>query len=199
MEDLILEKATQLFLSRGFKTVTMDEIAAELSISKKTIYQHYTSKPELIEKCLVHLNTIVLNALESAITEDKTAIEEIIAATDAVAKVCEMDTFDSLYQLRKYYPKIEQKQRALHRKSYVTIIEKNLVKGIKEGVYRADLDVEFIARLHIISMSSLNDRDYYNPKKFNSQELHDLYQIHHMRAITTEKGMKQFTELNKNR
>ncbi len=197
MDNLILEKSTQLFLSRGFKTVTMDEIASELSISKKTIYQHYASKPELIEKCLIYINTMVLDALQSAITEDKTAIEEIIAATVAVAKICEMDTFESLYQLKRYYPKIEQKQRAFHRKNYISIIEKNLLKGIQEGVYKADLDIEFVARLHIISMTSLHDHDYYDPKKFNLQKLHDLYLLHHMRAITTEKGMKQFMELNK--
>lgn len=198
MEDLILEKATQLFLSRGFKTVTMDELATELAISKKTIYQHYSSKPELIEKCLAAINIMILDALKEAIKQNKTAIEEIIAASNSVAKICEMNTFDSLYQLKRYYPKIEQKQRAMHRKNYISIIEQNLLKGIKEGVYKADIDIEFVARLHIISMTSLHDHDYYDPKKFNHQELHDLYQLHHMRAITTEKGMKQFMELNKN-
>lgn len=197
MESLILEKATQLFLNQGFKSVTMDDIAMDLSISKKTIYQYYTSKPELIEKCLAYLNNKLLSSIEATVAQNKTAIAEILTAHEEIESICQMETSASIYQLNKYYPKLAQKQKAFHRKKYFGMIEANLKKGIKEGVFKADLDVEFITRLHITSVISLDDPDYFDPNTFPHNELHKLYLDHHMSSITTEKGMQEFLELKK--
>ncbi|MCS4237467.1 TetR/AcrR family transcriptional regulator [Myroides odoratus] len=195
METLILEKATHLFLSQGFKSITMDDIAAELSISKKTIYQHYASKPELIEKCLVYINDKFLKSLELVIAQNRPAVAEIIAAHNNMNEVFAVETSVCLYQLNKYYPKIAQKQKVIHKKKYVGIIERNLEKGIKEGVYRASLDVEFTARLHIASVVSIDDQDYFEPEEYTHMQLHALHLEHHIRSISTEKGLKQYLEL----
>ncbi|WP_158961563.1 TetR/AcrR family transcriptional regulator [Myroides fluvii] len=195
METLILEKATHLFLSQGFKSITMDDIAAELSISKKTIYQHYASKPELIEKSLAYINEKFLKSLEAVIAQNRPAVAEIITAHNNMNEVFAIETSVCLYQLNKYYPKIAQKQKIFHKKKYVGIIERNLEKGIKEGVFRANLDVEFTARLHIASVVLLDDHDYFEPAEYTHMQLHTLHLEHHIRSITTEKGLKQYLEL----
>jgi len=195
METIILEKAAHLFLSQGFKSITMDDIATELSISKKTIYQHYASKPELIEKSLVYINEKFLKSLEVVIAQNRPAIAEIIAAHNNMNEVFAIETSVCLYQLNKYYPKIAQKQKIFHKKKYVGIIERNLEKGIKEGVYRPNLDVEFTARLHIASVVLLDDQDYFEPEEYTHMQLHTLHLEHQIRSITTEKGLKQYLEL----
>lgn len=195
MEISILEKASYMFLSQGFKSITMDDIAAELSISKKTIYQHYASKPELIEKCLLYINEKFLKSLEVVIAQNRTAIAEIIAAHNNMNEVFSIESSVCLYQLNKYYPKIAQKQKIYHKKKYVGIIERNLEKGIKEGVYRSNLDVEFTARLHIASIVLLDDQDYFEPEEYTHMQLHALHLDHQIRSISTEKGLKQYLEL----
>lgn len=195
METTILEKAAHLFLSQGFKSITMDDIATELSISKKTIYQHYSSKPELIEKSLVYINEKFLKSLEGVIAQNRPAIAEIFAAHNNMNEVFAIESSVCLYQLNKYYPKIAQKQKIFQKKKFVGIIERNLEKGIKEGVYRSNLDVEFIARLHIASVVLMDDQDYFEPEEYTHVQLHALHLEHHMRSITTEKGLKQYLEL----
>ncbi|MDM1395738.1 TetR/AcrR family transcriptional regulator [Myroides odoratimimus] len=195
METQILEKATQMFLSQGFKTVTMDDIAAELSISKKTIYQHYASKPELIEKALASINAKFLITLEQTLKEGREAIPEILAAHDDINQTFLIDSSACFYQLTKYYPKLAQKQKIFHEKKYVRLIEQNLEKGIKEGVYRSEIDIDYVARFHIASLVAIEDLDYFPDSDYSHLEIHALHLEYHIRSIATEKGLKIFKEL----
>lgn len=192
MESEILLKATEMFLSQGYKTVTMDDIASELSISKKTIYQHYSSKPELIEKSLAYLNQKFLEQLEQTLAKNHNAIEEIVFSHQNIEKIFAIDSSTSLHQLRKYYPKVSQKQKTFHRKKYLRIMENNLHKGIKEGVYRSDIDLEYVARFHLASFVAVDDAEYFPPAEFDHQDIHNLHLEHHIRSIATEKGLQQF-------
>ncbi|MDR0228130.1 MAG: TetR/AcrR family transcriptional regulator [Flavobacteriaceae bacterium] len=195
METQILEKATEMFMSQGFKTVTMDDIANDLSISKKTIYQHFASKPELIEKSLASINSVLLKKFEESVSKNQDALTEMFSAYEDLNKVFAIDCSASFYQLTKYYPKIAQKQKAFHQKKYVKIIEKNLKKGIKEGVYRSDLDIEFVARYYVASYTTIEDLDFFPKNKYTHIEVHSLHSEYHFRSITTEKGLKKYYEL----
>ncbi|MDR2222041.1 MAG: TetR/AcrR family transcriptional regulator [Flavobacteriaceae bacterium] len=195
METQILDKATEMFMAQGFKTVTMDDIANDLSISKKTIYQHFASKPDLIEKCLAHINSIFLKQLEESLSKNEEAIPEMFRAYTDINKIFVIDCSSSFYQLSKYYPKIAQKQKAFHQKKYVKLIEKNLKKGIKEGVYRSDLDVEFVARFYIASYTTIEDLDFFPKNMYTHLEVHAMHSEYHFRSIATEKGLKKYYEL----
>ncbi|MCC9042602.1 TetR/AcrR family transcriptional regulator [Myroides sp. M-43] len=199
MDTQILEKATQMFLTQGFKTVTMDDIASELSISKKTIYQHFTSKPELIEKALANINAKFLQQIEQTLKLDQEAIPEIVAAHNDINDVFLVDFPGCFYQLTKYYPKLAQKQKVFHEKKYVKLIEKNLDKGIREGVYRSDIDVDYIARFHIASIVAVEDLDYFPESDYSHADVHALHLEYHIRSIATEKGLKIYKDLIQNK
>lgn len=199
METQILEKATQMFLLQGFKTVTMDDIASELSISKKTIYQHFASKPELIEKALANINAKFLQQIEQTLKLDQEAIPEILAAHNDINDIFLVDSSGCFYQLSKYYPKLAQKQKIFHEKKYVKLIEKNLEKGIREGVYRSGIDVDFVARFHIASLTAIEDLDYFPEYDYTHMEIHALHLEYHIRSIATERGLKIYTDLIQNR
>lgn len=199
MESEILLKATEMFLAQGYKTVTMDDIASELSISKKTIYQFYSSKPELIEKSLGYLNQKFIEKLEQTLANNHNAIEEIVFSHQNIEKIFAIDTSASLYQLNKYYPKVCEKQKAFHRKKYLHIIQRNLEKGVKEGVYRSSIDIEYVSRFHLASVCAIDDIEYFPLEKFDHQELHDQHLEYHIRSIATEKGLQQFENLIKDK
>lgn len=197
METQILEKATEMFLEKGFKTITMDDIASELSISKKTIYQHYSSKPELIEKSLAYINGKFIAQLETTLLKNQEAIPELLSAHKDIDEVFAINCSASLYELNKYYPKLAQKQKVFYKKKYVHIIEDNLEKGIKEKVYRANVDVEYVARFHLASLIAIDDMDYFPSTEFEHQDIHAMHLEYHIRSIATDKGLKQFEQLIK--
>lgn len=199
METQILEKATKMFLAKGFKSITMDDIAGELSISKKTIYQHFASKPELIEKCLAYVNTQFLQRIEATISKNQNAIPEILDAHLDIHTVFSIDSSASFYQLTKYYPKLAQKQKIYHEKKYTILIENNLEKGIQEGVYRKDIDVDYLARFHLASLVAIEDLDYFPETDYPHAEVHAMHLEYHIRSIATEKGLSQFLNLTTNK
>ncbi|MEC4112788.1 TetR/AcrR family transcriptional regulator [Myroides pelagicus] len=197
MDKKILEKATELFLKQGFKTVTMDDIANDLAISKKTIYQHYSSKPELIEKSLASINANFLKLLETTLSLNQEAIPELLNAHKKINDLLLVDSTGCFYQLSKYYPKLAHKQKVFHEKKYVKLIEANIIKGITEGVYRADIDIDFISRFHIASLIAVEDLDYFPESEYAYSELHALHLEYFIRSIATEEGRALFLKLKK--
>lgn len=197
MKTQILLKATEMFIERGFKSVTMDDIAAELSISKKTIYQHYASKPELIEKCLAHMNILIVEQIEQTIAKDFSAIQELFETSQNVYETLNINSSLPIHELSKYYPKIVQKQRKFHQKKIVHFVEKNLEKGIDEGVFRKDIDIEFLARSFVLSRTTIDDFDYFPADQFDHSNLDELLMTYYIKSIGTDKGWEEFLILSK--
>lgn len=195
MEQAILEKSTTLFMEKGFKTITMDDIANELTISKKTIYQFYPSKTDLIEKSLNFINLKLANELKISISKKKKAIQELIETKEMIKSLLNLETSNHNYQLQKYYPKLAQKQKSIYKKRYAKLLEGNLKKGIKEGVFREDIDIEFYARFHIASASIIDDADFFPMDDFEYNYLQNIHLENLIRMIGTEKGLNQYKEL----
>ncbi|WP_267739823.1 TetR/AcrR family transcriptional regulator [Myroides injenensis] len=197
METTILEKATGMFLKQGYKTVTMDDISSELNISKRTLYEYYSSKSELIEKSLTYVNKQFLNQLESIIALKQDALQEMFSLHHDTQKIFEIDSSAAAYELHKYYPKLGNKQKKYYKKKYVALIKKNLEKGIKEGVYRSDFDVDFVSVFMIVSFSAINDLDYFPESEYEHNDKRDLHLEYHLRSIISPKGMKSLETLLK--
>lgn len=197
MEQTILNKASKLFLAQGFKNVTMDDIATELGISKKTIYQYYASKLELVEKTMLFINTKILNELSCQMTNNLDAITEMIDAHRKIDEILTINNSASLHQLRKYYPKIAHKVRTQHATEYLKIIEGNLNKGISQGLFRDDINIEFSSRFFFASNIALEDTDYFPEKDFDLISIHKLHLEYYLRSIATCNGHQKIEELKK--
>lgn len=199
MEETILNKASELFLNQGFKSVTMDDIATELGISKKTIYQYYASKLELIEKTMLFINSKIFNELNCQMTNQSDSITEMLEAHRKIDEILTINNSASLHQLKKYYPKIAQKVRSLHLPQYIKLIHRNLIKGIEQGLFRSDIDIEFSSRFFFASNIALEDTEFFPEKDFDLIQIHKLHLEYYLRSIATEKGHQKIEELKKNR
>lgn len=199
MEETILNKASELFLNQGFKSVTMDDIATELGISKKTIYQYYASKLELIEKTMLFINSKIFNELNCQMTNQSDSITEMLEAHRKIDEILTINNSASLHQLKKYYPKIAQKVRSLHLPQYIKLIHRNLIKGIEQGLFRSDIDIEFSSRFFFASNIALEDTEFFPEKDFDLIQIHKLHLEYYLRSIATEKGNQKIEELKKNR
>ena len=202
MKDQILNKATEMFLTLGFKSVTMDDIASEMGISKKTIYQHFSNKDSLVKTVTINLFEKISCGIDEIILANKNPIEELFAIKDFVMQNLKDESTSPIYQLQKYYPKLHKSLMMKQFDKMGTCVTDNLEKGIQLGLFRKEIHKELISRFYFAGMTSLKDVELFNPNKYSSKTVQSCYLEYHLRGICTQKGIEYLetikkTQLNK--
>lgn len=190
MREKILSKAVELFLNFGFKSVTMDDIATEMGISKKTIYAHFSTKSKLVEAASLKVFDVISTGINCIHAKNLNVIEETFEIKNFAMKHLNNERTSPHYQLNKYYPKIAA---ILRNKQYGVIqgcVVENLNKGIETGIYRKNIPVSFISKIYFIGINGIKDNDLFPPEEFSTMELMQNYLEYHLRAIVTKKGLK---------
>lgn len=192
----ILTKVVELFQKYGIKSVTMDDIARELSISKKTLYQYFSDKHDLVKKCVSEvLNTKTHETI--CLSENLNAIDELIFVNKHVNQMLKDYNPSMFFDLRKYYPETHSEMIKVRRGRMHDAILVNLKKGKIEGIYREELNEEIIAKLHVSRLDSLIESKYFTIEEFTSPQFANEIFIYHIRGIANEKGIKILEEIIK--
>jgi TetR/AcrR family transcriptional regulator, cholesterol catabolism regulator len=190
----ILLKVRELYTKYGIKSITMDDVAVELGISKKTLYQYVTDKDDLVGKFID--SEIILRQEEicKCFKTGFNAIEELFEISIFMNKLIRDQNPATEHDLKKYYPHHYEKIVNIRRESIFTYIFQNLRKGREEGLYREDIDAEIIAKLYISRVESIHMNDLFTVEEFTSLRLFIELLNYHIRGIATAKGI---TVLNK--
>ena len=199
MKEKILEKAAEMFLNLGVKSVTMDEIATGLGISKKTIYTHFSTKIKLIEATTMFVFDDISKGIKDIQDKNTNPIEEHFVIKNFALENLKHEKSSPQYQLQKYYPGIFAQIKEKQQKLMEHLLRENLIRGIREGYYRKDIPLPFICRIYFVEMMGIKDRDLFPENEFSSNELVDDQLEYHLRAIVTEKGLntlKDFIKTN---
>lgn len=194
MNDKILLGATELFINYGFKSVTMDDIANTLGISKKTIYQHYDNKTKLVEAASMHLFEFISCGIDEICNLEKNPIEEIYNIKEFVMDHLKDEKSSPQFQLQKYYPKIFNTLKCRQFDVMQSCVTNNLERGIKLGLYRPSINIDFIARIYFNSMLAIKDQDLFPNKQFSVNMLMSNYLEYHLRGISTPKGLETLNQ-----
>jgi AcrR family transcriptional regulator len=196
MKDKIIKKATDMFLKLGFKSVTMDDIACEMCISKKTIYKYFSNKEKLIEEGTEVIHQKIHALMDEVVARNYNAIEENFEMRQMFKEMFQSFDHSPAYQLKKHYPEIYEKMMANEIEDCNHMFTQNVFKGIKQGLYRPEVEVEVAARFYYILIFSINE---------NTQLESEAYEIegkaleYHTRAIATTEGIKELEkQLSKN-
>lgn len=190
MQDKILQEATHLFLTYGFKSVTMDDIANKLGMSKKTIYQHFDNKTKLVEAATMSLFEFISEGINHICSLEKNPIEEIYSIKQFVMEHLKNEKSSPQYQLQKYYPLIFKNLKEKQFCVMQDCVIDNLNKGVKNDLYRKDINVDFISRIYFNAMMVLKDDDLFPKDKFSMPMLMSNYLEYHLRGICTPVGLK---------
>lgn len=177
-----------MFLTLGFKSVTMDDLANEMGISKKTIYSHFENKTMLVEESTMDMFWFISNGIDEIIALSKNPIEELYEIKKFVMVHLKNEKSSPQYQLQKYYPKIHE---ALKKKQFEVMqdcIKDNVKRGMEMGIYRDNLNVEFVSRIYFSGVTSIKDASIFPIQIFTMTQLMDDYLEYHLRGITTVKG-----------
>ncbi|CAM3251791.1 TetR/AcrR family transcriptional regulator [Aequorivita lipolytica] len=188
MKEKIVLKATALFLKLGFKSVTMDDIANEMAISKKTIYTHFKNKTALVKECTCNLMHSITIGIDEICALNHNPIEELFEIKKFVMGKIEDDNSSPQYQLQKYYPEISEDLKESHFEKMMECTRTNLRRGIEQGLYRSNLDIDFIARLYFLGIHGTKNQNLFPIEKFSTKFISEEYLEYHLRGIVTPEG-----------
>ncbi|MBA6157180.1 TetR/AcrR family transcriptional regulator [Tenacibaculum sp. S7007] len=190
MKNKILEKAGEMFLNYGFKSVTMDDIANELAISKKTLYKYFSNKADLVDDSIVAVQKAIDDTIMFIKEQKHNAIEEEFAVKAVFKEMFKNAKTSPMFQLKKYFPE-----------SYTNLVERevcmfrecntdNLEKGIEQGLYRPEINKDLVTNFYFTLIFGVFDSDNYGEKMDELMKVE--YQIleYHIRAIATKKGIE---------
>jgi AcrR family transcriptional regulator len=199
VQDRIKQKADELFRRYGIRSVTMDEIATQLGISKKTIYQYYTDKDQLVDAVAVEEIKFSQESCTKDMAMSANAIEEIFRVMEFVEVMFRNMNPSMLFDLEKYHPTgykkfLEHKNRFLF-----DMIKRNLERGIREELYRPEINVEIMTRYRLESMMIALNTELFSPSKFNLVTLHQEIIEHFLYGLATLKGYKLILKYKRQR
>jgi len=151
MEPLtkILSASAELFRQYGFKTITMDDIARRAGISKKTLYQHFANKEEVVNESLIWYKQHMTTNCEAQIEGSENAIEAMVRMLAFMDEMHKRINPMALFEMQRFYPVAYNTFRDQLIARDVVMIKDNILQGIKEGLYREDVDADLMARYRI--------------------------------------------------
>jgi len=201
----ILDKTVELFFEFGIRNLNMDDISRSLGISKKTLYQYVKSKEDLIEK-LFYYDEMKWNLEFSKIKVDElNAIEILLKVSLLVYEEMGKLNPKIKFELKKYYEPIYYQFMVRKQNHIFSQMSKNILKGIGEGLYRSDVNVELAAGLYVRNLVDMHNKDYCMIENITFDQLFQVMFENHIRAISTPEGIAYFEkrkaeiiQLNKN-
>ncbi|MEO5563205.1 MAG: TetR/AcrR family transcriptional regulator [Chitinophagaceae bacterium] len=199
VKERIMVKAEELFMKFGIRSVSMDDIANNLGMSKKTVYQYYADKDELVDAVVdTHITGIQGDCLDCR-KDAKDAIHEIFITMERI-----MEEFSNmnpmlLNDLEKFHFRSYQRFREHKDKFLAQIITENLEWGIKEELYRPGIDVDVITKFRLESMMLPFNVSVFPPGKYNLGQLSGTIIEHFVYGLATIKGHKLIQKYNQQR
>ena len=175
-----------MFLKLGFKSVTMDDIASDMSCSKKTLYKYFANKELLIDEATTAVHNDMHLKIYAIVDQNLNAIAENFEIKKMFNDMFRSSETSPLYQLKKHYPDIYQVvvQREIEecKKTFAL----NVSRGIQQQLYRSDIDLESVVLFYYSLIFSINEN---TASEKETQRLELLALEYHTRAIATEKGI----------
>lgn len=186
----ILARTFELYEKYAIKSVTMDDVARELGISKKTLYQFVAHKNELVEKTIKNEMICAGNQHAKLKTMKLNSIEELFEVGKMMNERLKKHNPALLFDLRKYYPALYKEITKIKREKAYDSVLNNLNKGINEGLYREEIKPDIIAKLYVSRLEQSYDESIFSISEITSIEVFDEIMIYHLHGICNEKGLK---------
>ncbi len=204
MKERIQQKARELFLRYGFRSVKMDDISKELGISKKTVYQYFSDKDGLVEAIMLsEMAQMQKNLSEEYLAKD--AIDALFK--NMLSFECQIDSLnpDILTDLEKCYPGTFQKFRQFKFDVLLEAVKTNLMRGVDEGLFRPEIDVDIISKFRLESAFCIFNPELFPYGKYGLMDVAKEIFMLFIHGIVTQKGrallnqymQKQLTQLEK--
>ncbi|MBC7424833.1 MAG: TetR/AcrR family transcriptional regulator, partial [Ferruginibacter sp.] len=193
------EKAHNFFMQYGFRSVSMDDIANNMGISKKTIYQYYADKDELVEAVIESEFQKNQAICEYDKSHSKNAIHEIFIAMDMMMEMFSSMNPSLIFDMQKYHPKAFVKFNAYKNEYLYNLTFDNIVRGIREGLYREELNVTILSRFRVETMMMSFNLDFNSKLKNSMAEIEEEIITHFLFGLVNVKGYRMVLKYQQER
>ncbi|MFA6924293.1 MAG: TetR/AcrR family transcriptional regulator [Bacteroidales bacterium] len=188
----ILEEVSHLYIKYGIKSVTMDDVSRELGISKKTLYNFFSDKNDLVKNVISYQINKQTNKSFEIIKQKHNSIDVLLEASKHIIKFMETFNPSIRHDLQKYYPDVLKILKEHRRKHIFENIRANIIQGIKEGLYRKNLNPDIISSIYVSRLEILFNYEYFPSDKFEFSTIFDEMFKYHIRGIASKKGIEYY-------
>ena len=194
IREKIIVRASELMMQFGIRTVTMDDISRDLGISKKTIYQYFKDKKELVNRITsLHLQEEE-ERFVSTVTQSENSVHELMLVSQCLRESMKDMKMSLMNELQKFYPdawlKYEDFKQGILRDSIIRVIE----RGQKEGYFRKNVDPFLIATMRIEQVQSFIMMNLYPKDKYTLYDVQLQLFDHFIHGLFTIEGHKLFNQ-----
>ena len=191
MKYSITQKALTYFMQYGFKSFTMDDLANSLGISKKTLYEQFSSKNELVEATLDYALEMTCHQVDKFISGKGSVIENVFRNQKEVQNLFNLSSSKPIWELKKYFPKTYERMDIEFAKSDACFIDKLLEKGWEEGLFRKDINISFFKVFYSSVQRLRNFSDTFDEREFPFWDTIYTIMEYFFRIIVNEKGLQE--------
>lgn len=190
LRDRIIEVSSDLFMSNGCKSVTMDEVAAANGISKRTLYEHFKDKTNLLEECLLMMEEKMKMLGEKAFSGSKSIIELVCLEHESQSDMMINMRIRFFEELKKYYPDLYDKMHKRFTDFHKVTTRKFLERGQKEGLFLINIDMEVVGRMVFEIATIIQNSEIFSLANHSRKQLFREIMVMYFRGISTEEGIK---------
>ncbi len=192
--SILIQSAKDMFLKYGIKSVSMDDIARLIGISKKTIYNHVTNKKDLVSNVMEVFIEEEQKVVKQITEEAKNAVDEMTSIARHVLRSLRLMKPSLTYDLKKYHPNAWRKVEDNHFSFMEGTIRQNLLRGIDEGFYRDNFNAKIVSKIYLsMALNSMND-EIFSHNDFRLSEIYENFILYHLNGIINDKGRKELAK-----
>nr|WP_315011518.1 TetR/AcrR family transcriptional regulator [uncultured Capnocytophaga sp.] len=197
MKEEIVKRALEEFMHYGFKSFTMDDLAHKLGMSKKTLYELFPSKTDLVESTLDYVLQMTCKNIENFVQGEGSVIENVYRNQKKVQEVFNINSDRPIWELKKYYPKTYERMNVETAKADAIFIDKVMERGIQEGLFREDINLKFFKIFYTAVQRMKAQSELFPETEFSFWET--IYTIieYFFRILVNEKGLKELERVLK--
>ena len=195
----ILDAAEELFFHYGIKTITMDDIASHLGMSKRTIYENFPTKDDIISTLMKNHLGNNMELCKKRCAESGNAIEEIISMMHHLREMFSRMNSHILLDLKKFHPLVWKQFKDFKNEFLMKTISDNIKRGIAEGIYRKKINVDILARMRIEQVEMAWNPEIFPSSKYELKDVQLSLLEHFLYGITNIKGHKLIENYKKNK
>ncbi len=190
--DRILKTASELFIKYGLRSISMDDIAHHLGVSKKTIYQYFKDKDQIVTLTMSQYLQQEKATLTNIGKQSEDPIDLLLRVHQFLKRNVSETTANLVFELQKYHQKAWALMQEFRKEYLFNIVKDNIVDGVKEGVFRPEIDPEIATRMRLEQASMAFNSDIFPRTKFDFKSVADCILDHFVWGIATEKGRKLY-------
>lgn len=189
-KERIVGSVTDLIYRFGVKSITMDDVARHLAVSKKTLYRYFADKNDMVFQCCMHDLEKRKAAFATIQSKAVDSVQELVLMMEHMQTMLSSINPNLLFDVRKYHLQAWQCYVDFKEQFMMQSISNNLMRGMEAGIYREDLNVRILARLRLEEVEMGFNPDVYPSNKFHLKDVQMGLFDHFLHGITTPKGQK---------